>query len=467
MNTTPERPDGVPGLPMTDKTRNTARVTGDSKRVLERTPTRRALIQFAISGLVALVIIGAIALVALRRESTQQSIREARTITTLIATSIAQPMLQERPETLTGDPDAVKWFDERIRARVIGDGKSIVRVKIWRPDGQIVYSDQAALRGMRFPLGGEELEALTANEAFAEVSDLSRPENLYERTEGKLLEVYLPIKTSNGDVLLFETYRRFSTISANSSNVLGKFLPIFLLALLVLALVQAPLAWSMVRRLRDGQREREKLLLSAIDASDRERRRIASEVHDGPVQELAGLSFALAGAADRAGQDDVQRSLHDAAAKTRGVMRQLRGLLVGIHPPSLHASGLNAALSDLMAPLAAKDIATDLHVAILPRLEPEAEALLFRGAQEALRNVIEHSGARSVSVRVTAEPGTVHLEVRDDGRGFDHAEHERRRAEGHIGLDILRDLVTHAGGNMQIDATAGQGTKLSIVVPIP
>jgi two-component system, NarL family, sensor kinase len=452
---------------MTDGTRNTAGVTGDSKRVLERTPTRRALIQFAVSGLIALVIIGAIALIALRHESTQQSIREARTITTFIATSIAQPMLQERPETLTGDPDAVKWFDERIRARVIGDGKSIVRVKIWDASGRIVYSDLPALRGMHFPLGEDELEALEANGSVAEVSDLSRPENVYERTEGKLLEVYLPIKSPNGDVLLFETYRRFSTISANSSNVLGKFLPIFLLALLVLSLVQAPLAWSMVRRLRDGQREREKLLLSAIGASDRERRRIASEVHDGPVQELAGLSFTLAGAADRAGHGDVQRSLYDAAAKTRGVMRQLRGLLVGIHPPSLHASGLSAALSDLMAPLAAKDITTTLNIATLPRLEPEAEALLFRGAQEALRNVIEHSDAHSVAVRVTAEPGAVRLEVRDDGRGFDHTEHERRRAEGHIGLDILRDLVTHAGGSMQIDSAPGQGTNLSIVVVIP
>ena len=442
-------------------------MTGDSKRVLERTPTRRALIQFAVSGLAALVIIGAIALYALRRESTQQSIREARTLTTLIATSIAQPMLQERPETLTGDPAAVKWFDERIRARVIGDRKSIVRVKIWEPDGRIVYSDEAALRGMRYPLGPEESEALTANESIAEVSDLSRPENAYERNEGKLLEVYLPIKSPNGDKLLFETYHRFSTISADSSTVLGKFLPIFLLAMLVLALVQAPLAWSMVRRLRDGQREREKLLLSAIVASDRERRRIASEVHDGPVQELAGLSFALAGAADRAGKGDVQSGLYDAAAKTRGIMRQLRGLLVGIHPPSLHASGLSAALSDLMAPLAAKDIATTLNIATLPRLEPETEALLFRGAQEALRNVIEHSGAHSVVVRVTAEPGSVRLEVRDDGRGFDHKEHERRRAQGHIGLDILRDLVTHADGSMQIDSTPGQGTNLSIVVLNP
>ena len=452
---------------MTAKTRNTVGVTGGSKRVLARTPTRRALIQFAVSGLVALVIIGAIALIALRRESTRESIREARAITTFIAKSIAEPMLHERPGVLTGDPDAVKWFDDRIRERVIGDGKSIVRVKIWDQDGRIVYSDQEVLRGQRFPLGEDEVEALRTNETIAEVSDLSKPENVYESTEGKLLEVYLPITTLTGDVLLFETYQRFSTISAVSSNVLGKFLPIFLIALLVLALVQAPLAWSMVRRLRDGQREHEQLLVSAIDASDRERRRIASEVHDGPVQDLAGLSFALAGAADRAGQDEVRRSLYDAAAKTRGVMRQLRGLLVGIHPPSLHASGLSAALSDLMAPFAAKDIAATLDVGTLPPLDPEAEALLFRAAQEALRNVIEHSGASAVTVALTAEPDAARLDVRDDGRGFDQAEHERRRAKGHIGLDILRDLVAHAGGTMQIDSTPGQGTNLSIVVPLP
>ncbi len=429
---------------------------------------QRALIQFTVSGLVALILISAIAFVALRRESTQESIREARTVTVILARSIAEPMLEERPEVLTGDPAAIKWFDERIRARVIGDGQSIVSVKIWDADGRVVYSNEPALRGRRFPLGADEQELLGADggEALAHVSNLAEPENVYEHSEGKLLEVYVPIKAPDGRPLLFETYRRFSAISAGSSEVLEKFLPIFLLSLLVLALVQAPLAWSMVRRLRDGQREREQLLVSAIDASDRERRRIAGEVHDGPVQELAGLSFALAGAADRAEQDEVRRSLHVAAAKTRGVMRQLRGLLMGIHPPNLHAAGLTAALSDLLAPLTAKGIATTLDVDHLPQLDPETEALLFRAAQEGLRNVVEHSGAGSVVVTVKIAAGAARLEVRDDGRGFDSAEHERRRAEGHIGLDILRDLVAHAGGSLRIDSPPTHGTRLVIVLPI-
>ncbi len=429
---------------------------------------RRALIQFSASGLVALILISAIAFVALRRESTQESIREARNMTAMIARSIAEPMIEERPGILTGDAESVRWFDERIRSRVIGDKQAIVSVKIWDAGGRIVYADQTALIGQIFSLGDDAKRLLTNDGATtqAEISDLSEPENVYERSEGKLLEVYLPIRTPGGQMLLFETYRRFSAISAGSASVLEKFLPIFLLSLVVLALVQAPLAWSMVRRLRAGQREREQLLTSAIEASDRERRRIASEVHDGPVQELAGLSFSLAGAADRAEQDEVRSALNGAAAKTRGVMRQLRGLLVGIHPPNLHASGLTAALSDLLAPLAARGIATRLDAKEVPRIDPENEALLFRAAQEGLRNVAEHSEAGAVTVTLQVDGDVVRLEISDDGRGFDESEHERRRADGHIGLDILRDLVTHAGGSVRIDARPMQGTRLAILVPI-
>lgn len=437
----------------------------DTKRAGSRAPIRRALIQFAVSGLVALIIIGAIALVALRRQSTDQSIKEASTLSALIATSVVEPMLHERPQILDKDPAALAWFDERIRTRIIGDSSDVVRIKLWNTAGQIVYSDERALIGRTYPLAPEEKAEFYVDEVDASVSDLSAPENVYERHEGKLLEVYLPIHTADGQPLMFEAYRRYSAINANSSNVTRKFLPIFLLALLVLAAVQAPLAWSMARRLRSGQREREQLLVSAIEASDRERRRIASDVHDGPVQELAGLSFALAGAADRATDGNVQRSLNDAASKTRGVMRQLRGLLVGIHPPNLHASGLRAALSDLLAPLVARGITTSLDAEDVPELQSEVEAMLFRAAQEALRNVVEHSGATHVAVTVTTDSQVAHLTVTDDGRGFDETEHERRRGEGHIGLDILRDLVAHAGGKLTIDSTPGHGTNLSIVVP--
>ena len=430
---------------------------------------RRAVLQFLLAGLGALLLISAIAIMALRRESRQEAIRDSANYTRLIAETVVAPTLTESPGLLAGDAKALADFDRRIRSRVLNGNSGIVRIKIWRPDGHILYSDLAVLDGQQFSLGPEELEVIETNEPHAEISDLDKPENAGERLEGKLLEVYYPIRAPDGSPLLVEAYQRFSAVSSGSSTVLRKFLPIFLLSLVVLSLVQAPLAWSMARRLRESQRERERLLVSAIDASDTERRRIASAVHDGPVQELAGLSFALAGAADRANgstSPEVQRSLDDAAKATRGIMRQLRGMLVEIHPPNLHAAGLDAALSDLLAPLPARGIETHLDVVHIPDMGRDVETLLFRGAQEALRNVVKHSQAKNVSVVVEEHDGSVRLEVRDDGLGSDSELREQRRADGHVGLSLLTDLVSHAGGQVTFESEPNRGTRLEIEVPL-
>ncbi len=433
-----------------------------------RTPTtvRGALVQFFATGLIALVIIGAIAFVALRRESEQEAIRDARALTEVIAHSIVEPTLVELPGVIDGEPEAIREFDRRMRARVLGQEVPIVRMKLWRRDGRIVYSDLRGLTGNTYEF--DEGHGSDFTSVRAEVTKLDRAENEFDQLSGHLLEVYVPIRAHDGRALLFETYQRFSTVRSGSTAVFERFLPIFLIALIVLSLVQAPLALSLARRLRQGQREREELLQSAIEASDRERRRIASDLHDGPVQELAGLSFALAGAADRTppGLGAARERLGESAAATRRIMRQLRSMLVEIHPQNLHASGLESALSDLLAPLGSKGIETSLTVDGLSRLTPEAEALLYRGAQEAVRNAVAHSGARSIHVSVGSDNGVVQLEVRDDGRGFDAADRERRRSEGHLGLDLLQDLVSHAGGRVDIESAPRHGTRMAIRIPL-
>ena len=105
--------------------------------------------------------------------------------------------------------------------------------------------------------------------------------------------------------------------------------------LLVLYLVQVPLAYSLARRLRARQREREELLRRAIDASDLERRRIAADLHDGAVQRLAGVSLSLAASANALGDaedgGEAGGALSRAAAETRETIRELRTLLVDIY----------------------------------------------------------------------------------------------------------------------------------------
>ena len=159
---------------------------------------------------------------------------------------------------------------------------------------------------------------------------------------------------------MYEDYERSSTISASSQRQWQGLLPALAGALAVLYLIQLPLAYSLARRLRRRQQEREELLRRAIDASDLERRRIAADLHDGAVQRLAGVSLALAAAAGRNGtssrdQDHALRAaVSEAAAETRETIRELRTMLVDIYPPTLQKSGLPARRSAISSRLCAR-----------------------------------------------------------------------------------------------------------------
>lgn len=210
--------------------------------------------------------------------------------------------------------------------------------------------------------------------------------------------------------------------------------------------------------------------MRAIAASDAERRRIASDLHDGVVQELAGASFVLAGAADRAAavsEPEVSGALHRAAGGVRQSIRALRSLLVEIYPPNLRTAGLAAAMSDLLAPLSSRGIETELHLPDRLELSPETEALIFRVAQESVRNAANHAGARRIDVRLTTTPGLAVFTVVDDGLGFDVAALTTRAKSGHLGLVVLRDLAADAGADLRIDSAPGDGTRVRLQVPQP
>jgi signal transduction histidine kinase len=93
------------------------------------------------------------------------------------------------------------------------------------------------------------------------------------------------------------------------------------------------------------------------------------------------------------------------------------------------------------------------------------EALLFRASREALRNVERHSRAGRVRVRVRSENGVAVLEVEDDGVGCSSENGGTARADGHIGLSLLRDLAGDTGGTLVVDSVEGRGTKMRMEVP--
>jgi two-component system NarL family sensor kinase len=421
-----------------------------------------AVAKFAIGGLVATLVLAAVGVVVLRRISRDDAINNAKKLTAVVGRDVVQPTLSD--SLLQGDAAARARLDRVVRAHVLkGD---VLRIKLWSADGRILYSDRPQLVGSRYALGKDEEDVLRLGGVKADISDVSRPENRYERNAGKLLEVYLPIRTPSGRPVLFEAYLRFSTVEATGRNLWAKFLPALIGALIVLQLIQLPLAHSLARRVDRAHRDRAELLKRALDASEIERRRIAADLHDGTVQELVAASYGLSAARERVGaEDEAAEALQRAEASCRSAVRELRSLLVEIYPPRLHDAGLVSALEDLITPLEQKGIQATVESPADLRLPDETTSLLYRTAREALRNAAEHAEARSVRVSLARENGRVTLSVADDGRGFIPDDALARPAEGHFGLRLLSDQVRDAGGTLTIDSTPGDGSKLRVEVP--
>ncbi|MGH3979957.1 MAG: sensor histidine kinase, partial [Pseudonocardiaceae bacterium] len=240
-------------------------------------------------------------------------------------------------------------------------------------------------------------------------------------------------------------------------------------ALVLLQLVQVPMAWYLARRVRRNEQERAELLHRALSASDRERSRIAADLHDGVVQDLAGVGYAI-GALSRAAPDEQRPMLDSLGRIVRGAVDSLRKLMVDIYPPDLSGPGLASALPDLGEPLRAAGVDVRMQVEPLPRLSPEVAATLYRTAREVLSNAREHARAQSVSVWLgpdgitpAGDPGVL-LQVQDDGVGLPR-EGVDRRADGHLGLRLLADGAARLGGELVIGPRPGGGTTATMHLP--
>ena len=414
---------------------------------------------FALTGFAVVALLGLAAVEFQRSTATSEALRDARELTELAGRAVVAPAIDAG--LAEGRTASRAKLAEAVDRYVLSD--AVVRVKVWTQDGTIVWSDEPRLIGERFRLHDDALEALREEKVVADVSDLDEPENRFEGHYGRLLEVSRGIVAPDGQRLLFESYVRSSVIDASGERLWKRFAPALLGALLLLELIQIPLAYLLASRLRDRQRERSALLERAIDASEAERRAIAASLHDGPVQQLAGVAFSLAATARDQTSTPQARSavVADAAGQVRGTIRDLRATLVDLYPASLHRSGLEAALADLLAPLQEEGLEVSCHVAADPPLTESQEQLVFRGAREALQNVRLHAQASRVSVDIHRDRGQVVLEVHDNGVGFDAGSD----AEDHFGLKLLSDLAADEGGRLDVDSVRGSHTTLRLEVP--
>jgi two-component system NarL family sensor kinase len=425
-------------------------------------PVARAVALFAASGLAALIVLGVLGMLAIRRVAADEALDRARSRAEITGQSVVRPALAG---PTSGDEETLARLDGIVRARVLSE--TVVRVTVSTPRGVVLYSSERRLIGARYPLADAARHALERNGVEASKADLSRPENRFEPRGRGLYDISLPVRPRDGRLLLYDQYVLASAVAADRRELFRELAIPFVVALLLLWAVQLPLAASLARRLQRVQEDREALLLRAAEASQDERRRIAADLHDRVVQDLAGVAFRLEGAARRlpAELSELAEAVRESADGVRASMRRLRSLLVEIYPPRLREAGLEAALADTLAPAAARSVETTLEVEEGLDLDPDVAALVFRTAQEAVRNALAHADARHIDVIVGRPTTRVRLIVADDGQGFDQRQAEARRRDGHLGLSLLGDLAATAGGTLVVDSMPGSGTRVTLEVP--
>lgn len=203
-----------------------------------------------------------------------------------------------------------------------------------------------------------------------------------------------------------------------------------------------------------------------LRVQEEERRRIAQELHDEPLQLLVHLARTIERLeGDPAATPDVLAGARD---QTLDIAARLRAVVAGLRPAALEQMGLVAALRGFLADVAeTTDLHTDLKVCgEQMRLAPDVELSAYRVTQEAANNVVRHADARNLAVTVVFTDRELRIRVTDDGRGFDSGAVDAQLAAGHLGMPGMRERAALVGGQLTVLSQPGCGTVIEVIVPV-
>lgn len=213
--------------------------------------------------------------------------------------------------------------------------------------------------------------------------------------------------------------------------------------------------------------ERRSLAAAIVLAQEQERRRVAEDLHDGPVQELVGLGLTLdaLSAGLRAQAPEAADGVARAAASARDMVKTLRRAIFDLHPMALEELGFSAATRALVQRLEWRGARVSLDLEAADGLSETHRTVAFRVVQEAIANVVRHAEPAAVAISARADGDRIVVEVADDGRGFDPGAARARIEAGHLGLAAMRERAALVGGDVTIDSAPGRGTSLRLVLP--
>jgi PAS domain S-box-containing protein len=207
-----------------------------------------------------------------------------------------------------------------------------------------------------------------------------------------------------------------------------------------------------------------------VNVQEEERRHLSGELHDRIGANLATMNLNLRGIRKLLPAPPPQK-LEDVLADTKSLLTDtiasIRDYCADLRPAMLDYSGLIPTLQELVGRFERRTglVALFHRDEMRERLPPQAEAMLFRVAQEALTNCAKHGNARTVEIAVAQRDDTVVMTVTDDGIGFDPLQ----LGTGQVGLGLLtmRERAAMAGGELSIASAPGKGTRIRVAIPLP
>jgi PAS domain S-box-containing protein len=221
--------------------------------------------------------------------------------------------------------------------------------------------------------------------------------------------------------------------------------------------------------LQDRDEDRTRLLQRTNSAIEAERNRIARDLHDGPIQGVSATTLSLEAVRLMMASGDKERAL-DLLRKVSDELSEeamnLRRIMSDLRPPVLEQRGLIPAVRELCDRWHEElGIEVEVIASAHTEMPSDVETLAYRVVQEALSNVKKHAEATEVTVRLEASSGTLRVEVRDNGVGFDPEESREFLKSGRVGLASMRERAELAGGTLTVKSSSREGTTIMATLP--
>ena len=421
-------------------------------------------------------------------------IRESAYTSALYMNSFLAPNLQELSSSSSLTPLHISVLSAALAQADLG--RQIVTFKVWDYQGRVLYSSNPDLIGKVFPID-EDLAAAWQGNVAANISNLQGAENVDERQKySQLLQIYSPVRLNgtNQIIAVAELYQKVDALQADILTAqwhtwLAMGLTMLLIYLALVAFVHRTSSTigrqeieltQQVERLtglltQNAELRQRIQRASANTAAVNERflRRISAELHDGPVQELGAALLRM----DRViGQDQTglsqlhnniyQEQLPVIQTSLQNAIQEVRALASGLGLPELEGIGLDEVLRRVVN---SHERRTGTKVQLTTLNLPEQAELsgkitVYRIVQEALNNAFRHAGGAGQAVSAKPEAGRIHIEVSDQGPGFDV--NQSIDWEQHLGLAGMRQRMESLGGTFNINSRIGHGTRVIVSLPL-